>query len=197
MGHHRFPGGIGKVSICHEWQWHDFLRDQVKCRSIKNICDVTRIDPQVVLMNLLQEERANTLRTKGPYNSMFGRRSEDGGGFAIDEPTGLITMLASGFVVLKVVNEKGEHLICLEVRKGVDGVAILTNADDSSAAALNIGKDDLQVAFDNRSVRTERAGWSKLNRFGRRKQEKVIRLSWNDMRYTKVLGIYIRDSKLG
>lgn len=43
-------------------------------------------------------------------------------GFAIDEPVQLSTMLASGFVILKVASHHGEHLICLDARKrsGVD-----------------------------------------------------------------------------
>ena len=188
---------LAKSRYVNEWPWHDFLRGQVVCRSIKDVCDVTGISPQVVLMNLLHEERENTLTTKGPYNGMFGRQSTGGRGFAIDEPVQLLTMLASGFVVLKVVNERGEHLLCLDVRKGVDGVGTLALEDDKNLACLDVGKIELQSAFDEKSSRSARSAWSTLNRFAKAKHEKVIRLNEHEFRYNKVLGLYIKDSKFG
>lgn len=185
---------LAKSRYVSEWPWHDFLRGQVVCRSIKDVCDVTGIDTQVVLMNLLHEERENTLTTKGPYNGMFGRRSDDARGFSIDVPVQLLTMLASGFVVLKVVNEKGEHLLCLDVRKGVEGVGITVLENDQNLSCMDIGKDELQTAFDDRA---SRSAWSTMNRFTKTSQEKVIRLSLHDFRYNKVLGLYIRDSRFG
>ena len=185
---------LAKSKYVNEWAWHDFLRGQVVCRSIKDVCDVTGIDTQVVLMNLLHEERENTLTTKGPYNGMFGRRSEDTHGFSIDVPVQLLTMLASGFVVLKVVNEKGEHLLCLDVRKGVDGVGTIVLENDEYLSCMDIGKDELQTAFDDRA---SKSAWSTMNRFAKAKEEKVIRLSVHNFRYNKVLGLYIRDSRFG
>ena len=185
---------LAKSKNVNEWPWHDFLRGQVVCRSIKDVCGVTGIDPQVVLMNLLHEERENILTTQGPYNGMFGRRSEGTRGFSIDVPVQLLTMLASGFVVLKVVNEKGEHLMCLDVRKGVEGVGTTALEDDQNLSCMDIGKDELQTAFDDRA---SRSAWSSMNRFTKAKQEKVIRLSAHNFRYNKVLGLYIRDSRFG
>ncbi len=188
---------LTKSRYVNEWPWHDFLRGQVVCRSIKDVCDVTGIDPQVVLMNLLHEERENTLTTKGPYNGMFGRQTEDARGFAIDEPVQLLTMLASGFVILKVINEKGEHLLCLDVRKGVEGVGTLANEDDKVLSCLDVGKDELQTAFDNRSWKRQGGAWPTRARFTKAKQEKVTRLKLHDLRYDKVQGLYIRDSAFG
>ena len=185
---------LAKSRYVNEWPWHDFLRGRVVCRSIKDVCDVTGIDTQVVLMNLLHEERENPLTTKGPYNGMFGRRSGDAHGFSIDVPVQLLTMLASGFVVLKVVNEKGEHLLCLDVRKGVEGVGTSALENDQNLSCMDIGKDEMQTAFD---ATASRSAWSTMNRFTKAKQEKVIRLSAHDFRYNKVLGLYIRDSRFG
>ena len=103
-------------------------------------------------------------------------------------------MLASGFVVLKVVNENGEHLLCLDVRKGVEGVGTSASENDQNLSCMDIGKDELQTAFD---ATASRSAWSTMNRFTKAKQKKVIRLSVQDFRYNKVLGMYIRDSRFG
>jgi hypothetical protein len=77
------------------------------------------------LAKLLSNESTIKLTTKGPYNGMFGSKltlpkdSETSEGFSIDVPVKLSTMIASGFVVLKVVSENGEHLIVLDARKDV------------------------------------------------------------------------------
>ncbi|KAI4644515.1 hypothetical protein J4E93_006420 [Alternaria ventricosa] len=106
---------IAKSRYVCEWPWHDFLRGRVVCKSIKEMADVTGIDDQMILTSLLHNERDTTLITKGPYNGMFDRRAESGNeGFSIDIPVHLSTMLASGFIVLKVLSVKGERLICLD-----------------------------------------------------------------------------------
>ncbi|KAK0109762.1 hypothetical protein ONS95_002438 [Cadophora gregata] len=113
---------IAKSRYVCEWPWHDFFRGQVVCESIKEIAEVTGIDDQMILTNLLHNERNTTLITKGPYNGMFDRRAESGSeGFSIDVPIQLSTMIASGFVILKVLSVKGERLICLDVRKDQNG----------------------------------------------------------------------------
>ena len=186
---------IAKAQYVNTWLWHDFLQGRVVCRSVSDVCAVTRMDPQLVLMNLLHEERENTLITKGPFNGMFSRRSENKGvGFAIDESVQLLTMLASGFVILKVVNEMGEHLICIDVRKGVQGVGTLKHNDEKSLACMDIGREELQDAMTTRSLDGKKQ-WPPL--FSKKTPEKVLRLSESELRYTKVLGLYIKDSKFG
>jgi hypothetical protein len=72
------------------------------------------------------DDRQGILKTCGPYNGMFlpnsgegnDKAADSGEGFSIDVPVETSTMMASGFVVLKVQNERGEHLICLDARPG-------------------------------------------------------------------------------
>src|SRR5277367_1502261 len=132
---------VAKSRYVSEWPWHDFLRGHVICRSIKDVCDVTSMYSQMVLMYLLLEERDKTHRTKGPYNGMFSRKAEDKTGFAIDEATRLSTMLASGYILLKVLNEHGEHLICLDIRKGSKGEGPLKGETGRFLSCMDIGKD--------------------------------------------------------
>lgn len=181
---------IAKSRYVSEWPWHDFLRGRVVCRSVKEVCDVTGIDSQMVLMYLLLEERSNTLRTKGPYNGMFIRVAEGSNGFSIDEPVQLSTMLASGFIILKVLNEYGEHLVCLDVRKGSAGQAPMTNQVEELLACMNIYKDAESNALDEVGV-IEGRGTS------RQELEKVKKLTLVKLRWFKILGLYIHDSTFG
>ncbi|KAL6718971.1 hypothetical protein ACLMJK_003206 [Lecanora helva] len=189
---------VAKAQYVNTWLWHDFLQGRVVCRSVSDVCAVTRIDPQLVLMNLLHEERENTLTTRGPFNGMFSRKSENSGvGFAIDESVRLVTMLASGFVILKVVNEMGEHLLCVDVRKGVEGVGTLKNSYEKSLACMDIGRDELQDAMNDRSLDVRKKAWSSFKRFARTRPDKVMRLAESELTYNKVLGLYIKNSKFG
>ena len=128
----------------------------------------------MVLMYLLLEERVNTLQTKGPYNGMFLRKAEGSNGFAVDEAVQISTMLASGFVILKVLNEFGEHLICLDVRIGSKGSAPLLKEHDEHLACMDVDKD-----VDSKG------------------SKRVKKLHKNKFRYNKVLGLYIGDDKFG
>ncbi|KAI4659252.1 uncharacterized protein J4E78_005678 [Alternaria triticimaculans] len=144
---------IAKSRYVCEWPWHDFLRGRVVCKSIKEMADVTGIDDQMILTSLLHNERDTTLITKGPYNGMFDRRAESGNeGFSIDIPVHLSTMLASGFIVLKV---------------------------------LSVKDDDSDV---NEEVRENPHGTAR---------KKIMRLSRIHFTWTKVLGVYVKDSLFG
>jgi len=59
-------------------------------------------------------------------------------GLSIDDPVNLSTMLTS--VVLKVLSAKGEHLICLDVRKGAWDWAS-RNQYIFSLACMDLGKN--------------------------------------------------------
>ncbi|KAF2204159.1 hypothetical protein GQ43DRAFT_460999 [Delitschia confertaspora ATCC 74209] len=131
-----------------EWPWHDFLSHRVVCKSVSDLSYVTGLDPQVILSYLLQEERRNILLTRGPYNGMFTSKTENDG-FAIDEPPHLSTMLHSGFVLLKVANEKGEHLVCMDVRKGAGAANCLKGMTESFLARKDIGKGESQAEADD------------------------------------------------
>jgi hypothetical protein len=187
---------LAKSRYVAEWPWHDFLRGRVVCRSVKDVTEVTGVRSQMVLLNLLHDERNNTLTTRGPYNSMFGRSSKDAGGFSIDEPVFLSTMIASGFIILKVLNEKGEHLVCMDVRKGSPGDTPVKGDFGTYLAYIDIGKDSIATG------EKEKDDVDSVVNFVTRKSkdketDKVLRLTPVNFRWTKVLGIYIRDSKFG
>ena len=123
---------LAKGRYVNDWPWHEFLHGLVVCRSVKEVCDATRFDPQTVLMYLLLKEPKNILVARGPYNGMFARKAgkqepEDssdgdplaaagGPGFSIDVPVHIATMTGSGFVVLKVLDYSGDHIVCLDAR---------------------------------------------------------------------------------
>lgn len=191
---------LAKSRYVSEWPWHHFLRGQVICRSIKDVHEVTRIDPQMILMNLLHGERDNILRTRGPFNGMFGRKADGPDGFSIDEPVKLSTMLASGFIVLKVINEKGEHLICEDVRKGSAGTSISRDEFEKFLACMDVGRDAIGDSSDDEEEKegerkNEKGAVVKVRR--KEESEKVLKLKVEEFRWSKVLGLYIRDSKFG
>jgi hypothetical protein len=72
----------------------------------------------MISVELIHGEREWVLKTSGPFKEMFTRASDGSGGFPIDEPLKLSTMLASGFIGLKVKNETGNHLIYADIREG-------------------------------------------------------------------------------
>ncbi|EXJ91829.1 hypothetical protein A1O3_00379 [Capronia epimyces CBS 606.96] len=203
---------FAKSRYVSEWPWHDFIHGRVVCRSVKDVCDVTRVDPQMVLMYLLLEEQVTTLRTKGPYNGMFSRRSEDVSGFTIDEPTHISTMLASGFVVLKVLNEFGEHLVCLDVRKGTKGEAPWLHQTRRYLACMDLDNeaDDrllnepepepepepaLPPPFGDKhqTVKATRLAVTKE----RAPVDKVKKLKIARFRVNKVLGLFVGNARFG
>jgi hypothetical protein len=98
------------------WPWRDFLHCRVVCRSVSELQSVTGIPGEVIIAKLLDKEDNSMLATRGPYNSVFQRRADDG--FSIDSPLSLWTMLLSGLILVKVSTEQGPALVCLDVRKG-------------------------------------------------------------------------------
>lgn len=109
---------ICKAILVEEWSWSDFLHGRVRCRSISELEAVTGIRDQLIIAKLLHDESGGgILTTKGPYNSIFLRRSEEFG-FSIDRPIETTTMLISGLTPLKVITPRGEALACLDARRG-------------------------------------------------------------------------------
>ncbi len=157
-----------KSRYVNEWPWHDSLRGQVVCRSVRDVKDVTGMNAQMILMYdstiyLLHNEWKTPLITRGPHNGIFQRAATEEDGFSIDEPVHLSTMLASGFVVLKVPNEKGEHLIFIDVRKGAEMDVALKNETGKHLACLGIAKEslgfkDIEQEHGRDGVVTQRKG---------------------------------------
>jgi hypothetical protein len=176
---------LAKSRYVSYWPWHDFLHGRVVCNSVTDLADVTGVDAQLVLMKLLHNERKTTLTTRGPYNRMFARRELIMGGFSINVEVKTSTMFASGFILLKVLSQDGEHLISLDVRKG----AQLAYASKNALAAkylscLDIGKR----YFDEDEIDTSH---------NQSKSSRVLYLEENELNYNKVLGLYCGDSSFG
>ena len=192
---------IGAKSIyVSEWPWHDFLRGQVVCRGVRNLRDVTGIKAQTILMYLLHNERKMTLVTQGPHNGMFQNASKEGKGFAIDEPVKNSTMLASGFIVLKVLNEKGEHVVCIDVRKGVEWDAAVKNQSADYLACLDIGKEGLSfedMESDHKTAYTTLEVEEADTDASHDGRDKVLKLERRNLRWNKMLGLYVKDSRFG
>lgn len=124
-----------------------------------------------------------TLVTTGPYNGMFDRRSETPAeGFAIDEPVQLSTVLASGFIVLKVVGHHGEHLICLDARRrsGVD----YANSDTPTSKYLSC----LEVRTPEEAT---------TGRKQRKTPKNVLYLRRNTVGWHKMIGLFVGDAVFG
>ncbi|KAH8782146.1 hypothetical protein BGZ57DRAFT_951891 [Hyaloscypha finlandica] len=140
---------LAKSQYVSDWPWHDFLHSKVVCRSVSELNDVTGVDGQITLMYLLQEESRSILWTRGPYNGMFERKVKEGAaGFSIDIPIELSTLIDSGFVMLKVRNERGEHLVCLDVRKGNPAMAAVSGGTKSKTLLVeDISKDNSRSAM--------------------------------------------------
>ena len=175
---------IAKSRYVTEWPWHDFLHGRVVCQSVSDLADVTGVDAQMILNKLLYNERDTFMVTKGPYNGMFLRRVEapETEGFSIDVPSHLSTLLASGFIILKVLSLRGEHLIILDVRKGTTvDYAVHEGMNTEYLSCLDLGKRDLEDDEENDALGTPR----------------VLYLLRGKVTYTKVLGLYICNSSFG
>ncbi|KAK1240237.1 hypothetical protein MKX08_007679 [Trichoderma sp. CBMAI-0020] len=108
---------VAKSVRVHSWSWNDFLHGRVLCKSVSELSSVTGIDDQTILVKLLQDEFVSFLETRGPYNAVFRRRSQDEG-FSIDRPLTMWTMLFSGLIMIEVEVARGRGLVCLDLRRG-------------------------------------------------------------------------------
>ena len=107
---------VAKSARVHEWPWNDFLYGRVLCKSVSELSSVTGIHEQLIVAYLLQHEETSFLETRGPFNAVFRRRSEDG--FSIDRPLSLWTLLLSGLIMIEGRSLKGLELVCLDLRRG-------------------------------------------------------------------------------
>jgi hypothetical protein len=68
-----------------DWMWNDFLHRRVRCCSVSELHAVIGINEQLIIAKILHDERGSSvLKIRGPYNSLFLKRSTDG--FSIDRP---------------------------------------------------------------------------------------------------------------
>lgn len=107
---------IGAKSRYNEsWPWHDFIRGQILCQGVKQLAKVSGIDSQTILLYLLHNETKNPVAFRGPYKTIFSKCTSSSG-FSIDEPINHSTIVAAGFMVLKVVIDEMSYLLFQDVR---------------------------------------------------------------------------------
>ncbi|ERF72635.1 hypothetical protein EPUS_05689 [Endocarpon pusillum Z07020] len=178
-----------KSRYVSEWPWHDFIHGTVICDSVTDLADVTGVSEQMILTKLLHSENGSMVSTRGPYNGMFSNRSDSAEGFSIDVPVKLSTMLASGFIVLKVLGDSGEHLLILDARKGssmdwanksTHSASYLCCLDIESNEDYHDEGKDLAVSTHSRPLANDIHFVKKQN------------VSWS-----RLVGLYIADSWFG
>ena len=190
---------VAKSRYVSEWPWHDFLHGRILCKSVSDVSDVSGINAQMILMRLLHGERENILKTRGPFNGMFTRKSEGAEGFSIDEPLKLSTMLASGFIVLKVRNETGEHLICADIRKGTGFGQFVVDSKEKYLAYKDLDSEESDEQSEDGKAALSLDEENPVSRKTRGKGHngKIFLLREENFRFKKVIGVYVRDSLFG
>ncbi|XXG95652.1 hypothetical protein Hte_001921 [Hypoxylon texense] len=103
---------MAKAIRVESWPWSCFLRGMVPCRSVSEVVAVTGVHPQVLLAILLRLDNRMHLRTRGPFNTLFRRKSPDAsGGLSIDIPIKTATAIEGGFIPIKVLSDWGTGLV--------------------------------------------------------------------------------------
>lgn len=179
---------FAKGRYVSEWPWHEFIHGHVVCRTVKELCDVSGIDSEVVIMYLLLNEWRTSLRTEGPFNGMFTRRVLQGSGFAINKPTHISTLAASGFLLLKVINVAGEHIICLDARRGSDYVSPRSVTQRLVFPDLEEHELEQEMLIES-TYGDDRDGDETINPAKQLRRERIL--------VDRVLGAYIGDSFFG
>jgi hypothetical protein len=175
---------VAKGRYVTEWPWHQFIHGHVICRSVEEVCEASKIDPQTVMSYLLLNEWKLTLRTRGPYNGLFTRKDVvSDAAFSINKPMHISTIMASGFIVLKIRNITGEHLIFMDVRRGRDSVNYMST--DDRIACLDLEQYD--EAKDEKEEKNP--AW-----YVRHMDPLVRRVQNTNVRVDRVLGVYIGGS---
>jgi len=89
-----------------EWPWRDFFLGRVVCRSVSEVVAVSWIKAQVLLSILLRLEPLMVLNKRGPFETIFMRRSPEDG-FAVDISIGTEALNTAGCFFVKVQSETG------------------------------------------------------------------------------------------
>lgn len=196
---------VAKSLYVSDWPWYDFLAGRVECTRLSDLADVSGINAQIVLLFFLQRDASSRFVTQGPYNGVFrrqlnldrkGRRRTERehekdsvaslvqtGGFVIDKPIDLWTLMAAGFIMLKVLNADGEHLVCIDGRKG-----------GWDAARQGREGNWLTCPDFNEYAQEKAHGEAKI---GTGNKREVFTLERMTFRWTKVLGVYVQKSRFG
>ncbi|KAK4445675.1 hypothetical protein QBC34DRAFT_412904 [Podospora aff. communis PSN243] len=144
---------VAKSIRVHQWPWNDFLRGRVLCTTVSELSSVTGIDGQLIIAYLLQHESSSFLQTRGPFNAVFQRRSDDG--FSIDVPIAMWTMLICGLIMIEVELVTNRGLVCLDLR------------GEKRGCIMNLGESDggehiYCLALPQRGAKTHRKGSNRI-----------------------------------
>ncbi|KAF4851221.1 hypothetical protein CGCSCA4_v003611 [Colletotrichum siamense] len=108
---------VAKAFRVENWPWSHFLRGQVTCRSVGEVVAVSGVDEQLLLALLLRIDSQIYLRTRGPFDILFLRHTDDiQGGFSIDAPIKMSTAVEGGLIPIKILADWGIGLIFLSAR---------------------------------------------------------------------------------
>ncbi|KAK7724781.1 hypothetical protein SLS63_008475 [Diaporthe eres] len=145
---------ISKAIKSGEWTWVDYFNLRCPCRSVSDLATVSRIDPQLVLGYLLQNEDFTLLRTTGPFSGPF-RRNKEGVGFCIDVKPNLRTLQSCGLIFAKDLDMRLERLDWYKI------LGIYNNLDSTSRGNIQASSSNLEDKYGN--VDFSRVGDSKDN----------------------------------
>ncbi|KAK1832648.1 hypothetical protein QBC39DRAFT_347839 [Podospora conica] len=172
---------VAKSVRVHEWPWNDFLYGRVLCRSVSELSSVTGIHEQLIMAYLLQTETTSFLTTRGPFNSVFRRRSDDG--FSIDRPLSLWTLLISGILMIEVDSIFGRGLVGLDLRRGQVLGAVpdtsevpsgIIDSKDGSLICLRLQDQAVNPRTGYLQVRLERGSMSRYKAIGFYGNDKAV-----------------------
>lgn len=104
-------------------------------------------------------------------------------------------MLASGFIVLKVVNMMGEHLICEVCAPGAPVRTIHGWLVREYVSYMDIWKGAFENESEDADGTKEEKGFVSMRVEGSPKV--VLRLIRTEVSWNQVAGLYIRDAKSG
>lgn len=169
---------ISKAKKSEEWTWVDYVHLRCPCRSVSDLSALSKIDPQLVLSYLLQNEDSTLLRTTGPFSGPF-RRNKEGVGFCIDIKPNLKTLQSCGLIFAKVATAEGQMLVCLRIDCGTQF---------ASLPSTNYSMEDgaqLLVCFETTHLNEERT-----YRRSRSPGSQDFDMSLERPHWYKILGIY-------
>lgn len=158
-----------------DWPWRDFLRGRIVCRSVSEVQSVTGMDPQALMAILLRLESRLLLKTRGPFNTLFARKAEDG--FSIDVPLLTSTVVDGGHIFVRVDSMSGPALVGLRA-KNWGSYESISPKDYSPNGEGFVCRDFLD------------AGWYKSHEEGEEKALSLYTICTNELHWYRVRGVF-------
>lgn len=146
-----------KSRYVENWDWHDFLRGQIVCRSVSELATASRVKPQAVLLYLLHHEFRQPLVFRGPYHGIFRRQAESGvKAFSVDVAVEHVTVLAAGFIVQEIRCTKEETKFYIQLHDtredaydNTEGKILLSHSNEKALG----DKDEKQKSGYKKRIR--------------------------------------------